>query len=438
MSSANSASNVSSADGNDTFDFDTPVDRSGTWSLKWEEAGDALPMWVADMEFPTAPAVRDALQRRLEHGVFGYSIVPDAWNRAYVDWWSSRHGLAIDPSSLIFTTGVIPAISSMVRKLTTPAENVVIMTPVYNIFFNSILNNGRNALQSPLAYDHAAGRYTINWSDLEAKLADPQTTLMILCNPHNPTGMIWDRDTLARIGTLCVRYHVTVISDEIHCDLTDPGYKYVPFASVNEDCARISATCLAPTKAFNIAGLHTAAVMVPDPVLRHKVWRGLNTDEVAEPNAFAIDAAIAAFTHGGDWLDALREYLAKNKHEAARMVDDYNTTAPADHHVTLIEGPATYLLWLDCSAFVHSTNDSNNTTQQPVFDDTAVSSTSVNPRFSNTDELCDWLRRKYKVLFSPGAQFGGNGRTFLRINVACPRAQMYEGLKRLFTGLSAL
>ncbi|MBW3093629.1 pyridoxal phosphate-dependent aminotransferase [Bifidobacterium sp. 82T10] len=397
------------------FDFDTPVDRSGTYSLKWEEAGDALPMWVADMDFRTAPAIREALQRRLDHGVFGYSIVPDEWSRAYVDWWGTRHGLAIDPESLIFTTGVVPAISSMVRKLTTPAENVVIQTPVYNIFFNSILNNGRNALEAPLAYDRAAGRYAIDWADLEAKLADPQTTLMILCNPHNPTGMIWDRDTLARIGEMCWEHHVTVVSDEIHCDLTDPGVSYVPFASVNERCAAISATCMAPTKAFNIAGLHTAAVMVPDPTLRHKVWRGLNTDEVAEPNAFAMDATIAAFGQGGPWLDELRAYLTGNKRETGRMIDGYNAAVPADRRITLVSGPATYLLWLDCASFV-----------------------GAGKRFSDTDGLCDWLKREHKVFFSPGAQFGGDGRDFIRINVACPRARLREAIGRLTDGLRSL
>lgn len=325
------------------FDFDTPIDRSGTFSLKWEEAGDALPMWVADMDFATAPAIREALRRRLDHGVFGYSIVPPEWNRAYADWWKDRHGLTIDPESLIFTTGVIPAISSMVRKLTTPAENVLIQTPVYNIFFNSILNNGRRALEAPLAYD-GRGHYSVDWNVLESKLADPQTTLMILCNPHNPTGMIWDRATLARLGELCWKHHVTVISDEIHCDLTDPGYGYVPFASAGEHCAMNSVTCLAPTKTFNIAGLHTAAVMAPDPVLRHKVWRGLNTDEVAEPNAFAVDAAIAAFGRGGEWLDALRAYLADNKREAHAMIDAYNASAPLNRQVRLLEGHATYLM----------------------------------------------------------------------------------------------
>lgn len=337
-----------------TYDFDTPVDRSGTYSLKWEEAGDALPMWVADMDFQTAPEIRKALRRRVEHGVFGYSIVPSEWNRAYVDWWGRRHGLAVDPQWLVFCTGVVPAISSMVRKLTTPNENVLIQTPVYNIFFNSILNNGCRVLESPLVYD-GEGHYAIDWTDLEAKLADPQTTLMILCNPHNPIDRIWDRETLERIGELCWEHHVTVISDEIHCDLTDPGFAYVPFASVSEHCAMNSVTCMAPTKTFNIAGLNSAAVMIPDPVLRHKVWRALNTDEVAEPNAFAMSATLAAFTEGEPWLDELRAYLAGNKTVARSMFDEYNASVPAGRRIIMVEGHATYLLWVDCSAITRMT-----------------------------------------------------------------------------------
>lgn len=211
----------------------------------------------------------------------------------------------------MFCTGVVPAISSAVRKLTTAGENVLVQTPVYNIFFHSIRNNGRNVVENRLLYENES--YRIDWRDLETKLKDPQTTMMILCNPHNPTGTIWTREELGRIGELCAANHVTVISDEIHCDLTEPGYQYIPFASVSEECAGNSVTCIAPTKAFNLAGLQTAAVVVPDETLRHKMDRALNTDEVAEPNAFAVDAAIAAFTRGEAWLDALRCYLAENR-----------------------------------------------------------------------------------------------------------------------------
>ena len=191
-----------------------------------------------------------------------------------------------------------------------------------------------------LKYD--GENYGIDFGRLEQKLSDPQTTMMILCNPHNPVGKIWDRETLARIGELCERHHVTVLSDEIHCDLTNPGCEYIPFASVSDTCSKISVTCIAPTKAFNLAGLQTAAVMVPDAHLRHKVWRALNTDEVAEPNAFAVDAAIAAFTKGGPWLDALREYLAENKRLVHRFLKEKISEIKA------VPSEATYLMWFDC------------------------------------------------------------------------------------------
>ena len=308
------------ADGEDimAYDFDKIVDRSNTNSMKWNVAEGELPMWVADMDFETAPAIMEAISKRAQHGCFGYTEIPDAWYQAYIDWWKIRHDFTMEKDWLMFCTGVIPAISSIVRKLTTPAEKVLVQTPVYNIFFNSILNNGRQVLESPLVFDGNA--YHIDFEDLEKKLADPQTTLLILCNPHNPIGKIWDKATLERIGVLCAKNHVIVLSDEIHCDLTDPGCGYIPFASVSDICRDNSITCIAPTKTFNLAGLQTAAISVPNPVIRHKVWRGINTDEVAEPNAFAVDAAIAAFTKGADWLDALRAYIYENKQYAVQYV----------------------------------------------------------------------------------------------------------------------
>ena len=382
------------------FCFDRPVDRRNTGSLKWDVAAGELPMWVADMDFQTAPAVREAIRARAEHGVFGYAIVPEEWYQAYISWWKDRHGFAMERDWLIFCTGVVPAISSMVRKLTTPAEKVLLMTPVYNIFFNSILNNGRQALESRLVYDGT--EYRIDFEDLERKLADPQTTLMLLCNPHNPIGKIWDRETLERIGTLCRKHHVVVVSDEIHCDLTAPGRDYVPFASVSEDCRDNSVTCIAPTKAFNIAGLQTAAVCVPNPVLRHKVWRGLNTDEVAEPNAFAVDAAIAAFTKGGEWLDALRVYLEDNK----TLVKDFVKRELAGLHV--VPSEATYLLWVNLGSGETSAED-----------------------------VAEFIRRKTGLYLSAGNPFGGDGGSFLRLNAACPRTVLEDGLSRLKEGIEA-
>lgn len=380
------------------YDFDTPVNRRHTDSLKWDVAEGTLPMWVADMDFRTAPEIREALAAHLEHGVFGYNIVPDEWYSAIQNWWNTRHHFLMEKDWLLFCTGVVPALSSIVRKMTTVGENVLIQTPVYNIFFNSILNNGRHVLESPLQYD--GSRYSIDYDDLEEKMADPQTTMMILCNPHNPVGKIWDAETLARIGHLAAKHRVLVVSDEIHCDITDPGKEYIPFASVNEECCSNSITCIAPTKTFNLAGLQTAVVCVPDPYIRHKVNRGLNTDEVAEPNAFAIPAAIAAFTKGGPWLDALREYLYENKKTVGMFLKE---RLPM---LKLVPSEATYLLWIDCGKLC---DDAQN--------------------------LQSFLRKEAGLYVSSGAQYGQTGKSFLRLNIACPKSTLAKGLERLAGGI---
>lgn len=382
------------------YDFDKPTDRRHSNSLKWDIAEGELPMWVADMDFETAPAVRKALEDRTAHGIFGYSTVPEEWYQAYIHWWEERHHFRIQEDWLMFVTGVVPAISSAVRKLTTPAENVLIQTPVYNIFFNSILNNGRKVLESPLVYKD--GAYEIDFQDLEEKLRDPQTTLMILCNPHNPVGKIWDRETLARIGSLCKKHHVTVISDEIHCDLTVPGREYIPFASVSEECRDNSVTCIAPTKAFNLAGLQTAAIVVPGEALRHKMYRAINTDEVAEPNAFAVQAAEAAFSEGGPWLDALRQYLLENRMYAKDFIEK---NLPKLH---LIDAEATYLLWVDCGKITEDAGD-----------------------------LARHLRKETGLYVSEGSQYGACGSRFLRINIACQRSILADGLDRLQRGIAS-
>lgn len=382
----------------DKYDFDTPIDRTNTQSLKWDVAENELPMWVADMDFKTAPEIIEAVNKRAAHGVFGYSIIPESWNEAVAGWWSRRHNWDIDKDWLVFCTGVIPSVSSIVRKLTTPNENVVIQTPVYNIFFNSIINNGRRVLENPLRYEN--GEYSIDWEDLKNKLANPQTSLMILCNPQNPSGKIWSKEDLSRIGELCARYYVTVVSDEIHCDLTDPGKEYIPFASVSDVCRDISITCVAPTKTFNIAGLQTAAVIVPHKNLRHKVWRALNTDEVAEPNAFAVWAAEAAYNYGDKWLDELRGYIYNNKRIVNEYVNDNITS------IKVVQSEATYLLWLDCSAIT-----------------------------DNSSELAAYIRNRTGLYLSAGNVYGGNGNQFLRLNIACPKAVLMDGFKRLEEGI---
>lgn len=382
------------------YDFDEIIDRKNSNSIKWDVADGELPMWVADMDFKTAPSVLKALEDRVAHGIFGYGDVTDDWYSAYGNWWKNRHGFELKKDWLIFCTGVVPAISSIVRKLTTPAEKVVIQTPVYNIFFNSILNNGRQVLESPLKYEN--GVYACDFDDLEEKLSDPQTSLMILCNPHNPVGKIWSREDLAKVGELCKKYNVTVVSDEIHCDLTDPEKEYIPFASVSETCREISVTCVAPTKTFNIAGLQTAAVSVPNAVLRHKVWRGLNTDEVAEPNAFAVCAAVAAFNGGGEWLDELRAYLFENKKAVREIV------AEKIPELKVVPSEATYLLWLDCSSLD-----------------------------CDSREFAKFLRKETGLFVSNGSQYGHGGEHFLRLNVACPKSLVIDGLDRLERGVRA-
>ena len=381
------------------YDFDKQINRRNTNSLKWDVAENELPMWVADMDFQTAPEIISELEKRVSHGVFGYSTVPDEWTESYINWWENRHGYKMEKDWLIFSAGVVPTISSCVRKLTTPAENVVIMTPVYNIFFNSILNNGRNVLECPLRYN--GGEYEIDFNDLKEKLENPQTSLLILCNPQNPGGKIWGREELEKIGELCYKNGVTVIADEIHCDITDPNCEYTPFASVSPLCQKISVTCIAPTKAFNIAGLQTSAVSVPDPILRHKVWRALNTDEVAEPNVFAVNAAICAFNKGGEWLDELREYLYKNKCTVKKYLDENISK------LKLMPSKATYLLWLDCSAY-------------------GVKS----------DKLADFIRKSTGLFLSNGTQYGGNGHMFLRLNIACSEKTLLDGLDRLKRALT--
>lgn len=382
------------------YDFDTVIDRRNSNSLKWDVAENELPMWIADMDFPTAPPILAALHKKISVGALGYGIVPDEWYDAYINWWQRRHEFSIKKEWLVFTTGVVPAISSIVRKLTTPAEKVLIQTPVYNCFFNCIVNAGRYVKESPLKYQN--GEYDMDFERLEEDLSDPQVSLMILCNPHNPVGKIWDNEHLIKVGELCHKYGVTVISDGIHCDLTDPGKVYTPFASASDICCDISISCIAPTKTFNIAGVHSAAVMIPNKFLRHKVWRGVNSDDIAEPNIIAVEAAIAAFNEGETWLDELRCYIYENK----QLVKEFLKAKLPEIHV--VPSDCTYLMWLDCSK---------------VTDDSV--------------EMTEFIRKETGLYVSEGAEYGETGRKFIRFNVACPKSILTDGLTRLEKGIKA-
>ena len=380
-------------------DFDRLTDRRGTGSYKWDVAEGELPMWVADMDFEAPPAVKAAICRTAEHGIYGYSTLPDEYFSAVKEYFDRRHNAGFDTSHMVWSNGVVAAISSMVRRLTHPNECVLIMAPVYNIFYNSILNNGRRVLSSDLVL--SGGSYSIDFSDLEEKLSRDETTLMILCNPHNPTGNIWSREELARIGSLAGKYAVTVISDEIHCDITRHGCDYTPFYSVNEECREISVTAVAPSKTFNIAGLQSATLVIADPHLRYRVFRGINNDEVGEPNIFAVSAGIAAYTECDEWVDELREYLFENRDLAESEILRMGLSP--------IHADATYLLWVDISE---------------------VSSDSV--------EFAEELRRATGLYVSEGREYGECARAFIRINLATQRERLLDGLSRLESYLDGL
>lgn len=381
------------------YDFDTPQNRFNTNSLKWDVEKNELPMWVADMDFQTAPEITEAIIKRAQSGIFGYTVVPENWYGAIIGRWKKNHSLQINKDWLCFCTGVVPAVSSIVKRITNIGDNIVLQTPVYDIFFHSVENAGRHVLENKLIYER--GEYRIDFADLENKLKNPLTTMMILCNPHNPIGKPWSADELKRIGGLCKKYGVVVLSDEIHCDLTDVGCKYTPFASVSSDCLNNSITCVSASKAFNIAGLQSAAVFVADESLRNKVVRGLNSDEVAEPNCFAAEATAIAFERGGEWLNALRAYLEINKKTATEFIEK-NITG-----LSVVRQTATYLLWIDCGNIT-----------------------------DNAEALSAHIRKETGLYLTAGNQYRGNGNRFLRMNVACPMSRLQDGLERLKAGIA--
>lgn len=386
--------------------FDSPVDRTGIFSMKWDVADGELPMWVADMDFRTAPAISEALTERVSNGTFGYTDVPREWNEAVADWWLRRYGVTVDPEHVVFTTGVIPAISSLVRSLTNVAEKVVLQPPVYNIFTNSIVNNGRRVLNNPLRYEH--GVYSMDFDDLEHKLADPLTHLMILCNPQNPSGNVWSDGDLARVGELCAKHHVTVVSDEVHGDIVRPGVTHMPFAAVNELNRSICVTCSSPSKAFNVAGLQSAYFICDDDGLRARAVRGVNTDEVAEPNDFAVFSTIAAYTDGGAWLDDLCRVVQRNKDYVSAQLDEH-----AHDMLHMVASDSTYLAWIDCSGLLDRVGD------------------------ANAERFCGLLRSHTGLVLSYGGIYGENGSRFVRMNLGTRADLVIDGTARLLAGAAA-
>lgn len=384
-----------------SYDFDTLTQRRGTGSMKWDEDPDpqVLPMWVADMDFRAAPCITEALRRRVDHGIFGYCHVPDAYYDAAMAWMKRRHGFDIRREWMIYTSGVVPAISAVIKALSRPGDGVLVQTPVYNCFFSSIRNNGCVTVENPLVYKD--NTYFIDYEDLEAKLARDDVRLMLLCNPHNPAGRVWTAEELRRIGEMALRHGVTVISDEIHCELTFPGHTYTPFATLSDDFLQNSVTCLSPSKAFNIAGLQIANIVCADSSRRAAIDRAINDNEVCDVNPFGVDALIAAYTQGEPWLRALLAYLWDNYQLVC------STVAEKIHDIKVTKLEGTYLVWLDCRALGRT-----------------------------SDELAAYLLDKEKLWLTSGTVYGADGQGFLRLNIACPRARLAEGLSRLCRGLS--
>ncbi|WP_221030223.1 MalY/PatB family protein [Actomonas aquatica] len=385
------------------YDFDTVVQRRGTGATKWDASADpaSLPMWVADMDFPTAPAIIEALAERVRHGIFGYTHVPDAYYDAVIHWFARRYAFPLQREWLLYTSGVVPAISAILRALTQPGDGVILQTPVYNCFFSSIRNLQCRALANPLR--EVDGRFEIDFEDLERQAADPSARVLLLCNPHNPVGRCWTAAELRRLGEICLRHDVTVVSDEIHCDLIHPGFRHQPFATLAPEFLARSITCHAPSKAFNIAGLQIANVIVHDVDLRARIDRALNIHEVCDVNPFGVTATIAAYTAGEDWLDALRLYLFSNYKAVARELARH---LPA---LKLTPQEATYLAWIDCRAL-------------------GLSSAELTARLAEDAHL----------LVSPGTLYGEDGEGFIRLNLACPRATLKDGLSRLRSALAPL
>ena len=376
------------------YDFETLIDRHGTNSLKWDLFDDDLPMWVADMDFRVAPKIQEAISRRAEHPVYGYTIVPDELFEAYIDWWDRRYDFQMSREDMAYAMGVMPSISSMIRCLTDVGDEILIQSPVYHVFFYVIEDNNRKVLENELIFEN--GEYRIDFCDLEDKLS--KVKMMILCNPHNPIGKIWSREDLDKIEDLCQKHDVILISDEIHCDLTDPGIKYNPCRPLDNVI-----TCLSPSKSFNVAGFQSSIVHTKNKGLLERIKAQMHIDNSDSCNVFATAAVIAAYNESEDWLEELKEVIYDNK----QTVKDYlSNELPV---IKLVECEATYLLWLDCSALNVSSK-----------------------------VLSEFLRQNQGLFLSSGADFGECGDGFLRMNVACPQELLMEGLSRLKAGVVAL
>jgi cystathionine beta-lyase len=385
------------------YDFDELVERKGTGCVKWDERPDAdvnpsldlIPLWVADMDFKAAPAILEAVRKRAEHGVFGYTVVEEDYYEAVISWFRRRHHWTIQREEILYTTGVVPAMSVAIKALTMPGEKVLILSPDYNCFFSSVRNNGCEVLESGLK--RVDDSFEVDWEDFEVKCADEKTTVFLLCNPHNPTGRVWTREELGKMNEICLQYGVKVVSDEIHCELMMPGYHFQPFAAVSEACRQNSVILNSPSKSFNIAGLQAANIICSQPEWRRRLDRAININEVCDLNPFGPVALKAAYNESEDWIDELNLYLWDN----FTLLRDFIDKNIPQWKVCRLEG--TYLLWVDVSAMGIS-----------------------------VQQLCDRLLTEASVWINPGTMYGPEtGKGYVRFNIACPRSRLQEALNRI-------
>ena len=389
------------------YSFSTAPNRRGNNSYKWDNApsDDVIPLWVADMDFQTYPGITEALQRRVAHGIFGYTRVPDSYYEAVCQWFGKHHGWTINKSDIIYTTGVVPAISAVIKALTLPGDQVIVQGPVYNCFYSCIRNNGCEMVSNSLViYDKEDMHYDIDFDDLERKLSHERARLFILCNPHNPGGRVWTRHELTRIAELCRKHNVRVVSDEIHCEFTLHNNRYTPFGSLPDELSYGSITCCSPSKAFNIAGLQIANIVCRDADVRERIGRAININEVCDVNPFGVEALQMAYSDGGaEWLAQLRQYISSNYD---KLLDFFNKHLP---QIPVVRMEGTYLAWVDCSALNYT-----------------------------SEEIEERLLKEHNVWVNAGCMYGKEGEHFLRINMACPWKRLEEGLRRIAAGIEAM
>ena len=383
------------------FNFDEPTERRGTGSYKWDSAdADVIPLWVADMDFRTAPCIIEALSDRVRHGVFGYEKVPDAWYEALERWFARRHGWQIRLEEVLCTTGVVPAVSAVIKAFTRPGDGVALMTPAYNCFFSSIRNNGCFAAETALLMGDAC--WTIDFAALEKTLADPRVKVLLFCSPHNPVGRVWTADEIRRTAQIAHQAGVLFVCDEIHGEFVFGGSRYLPAAQVEGVDPLRTVILTSPTKTFNLAGAGIAAIIAADPKVRAKIDRAINDNECCDVNVFGVAADIAAWNQGEEWLEALLSYLQGNLAAAQAFFAEKLPLC----RLSKLEG--TYLLWADMRPMLGADLD--------------------------TDAFCESLKTHEKVWAAAGSHYGRDGEGFVRINIATQRALLLEGLTRLAAG----